>query len=54
VFWSIIKDDLVSLFQDFHRGDLPLYSLNFFIIILLPKSKALKQFNNLDLFVYSM
>jgi hypothetical protein len=39
VFWSIIKDDLVSLFQDFHRGDLPLYSLNFGTIILLPKSK---------------
>jgi hypothetical protein len=27
------------LFQDFHRGNLPLYSLNFDTIILLPKCK---------------
>jgi hypothetical protein len=27
------------LFQEFHRGDLPLYSLNFGTIILLPKSR---------------
>jgi hypothetical protein len=39
VFWSTIKDDLVALFQDFHRGDRPLYSLNFGTIILLPKCR---------------
>jgi hypothetical protein len=39
VLWSTVKDDLVALFQDFHRGDLPLYSLNFGTIILLPKCR---------------
>jgi hypothetical protein len=38
-FWSLIKPDLMALFADFHKGDLPLYSSNFGTIILLPKSK---------------
>lgn len=52
VFWSITKDDLVSLFQDFHRGDLPLYSLNFDTIILLLKTKddeTIQQFRPISL-----
>jgi hypothetical protein len=28
VSWSLIKDDLMALFRDFHRGNLPLFSLN--------------------------
>jgi len=36
-FWDIIKDDLMVMFVDFHNGTLPLYSLNFGIITLLPK-----------------
>jgi hypothetical protein len=36
-FWKIIKGDLMALFEDFHDGNLPLYSLNFGTIILLPK-----------------
>lgn len=36
-FWEVIKDDLMNLFRDFHVGDLPLFSLNFGIITLLPK-----------------
>ena len=39
VFWSVVKDDLMALFCEFHRGELPLYSLNFGTIILLPKCK---------------
>jgi hypothetical protein len=39
VCWEIIKDDLMELFQEFHNGNLPLYSLNFGTIILLPKSR---------------
>jgi hypothetical protein len=39
VFWKMIKDDLMALFNDFHSGTLPLYSLNFGTIILLPKCK---------------
>ena len=37
VFWEVIKGDLMALFEDFHRGELPLHSLNFGTIILLPK-----------------
>jgi hypothetical protein len=37
--WEIIKDDLMALFREFHTGDLPLYSLNFGMIILLPKCR---------------
>jgi hypothetical protein len=37
--WEIIKNDLMTLFQEFHNGDLPLYSLNFDKIILLPKCR---------------
>jgi hypothetical protein len=36
-FWLVIKSDLMALFYEFHHGTLPLYSLNFGMIILLPK-----------------
>jgi hypothetical protein len=35
--WEIIKKDLMNLFREFYTGNLPLYSLNFGIIFLLPK-----------------
>jgi hypothetical protein len=34
-----IKEDLITLFKDFHENKLPLYSLNFGIIMLQPKLK---------------
>jgi hypothetical protein len=37
VFWDVIKGDLMALFHEFHQGSLPLFSLNFGTIILLPK-----------------
>jgi hypothetical protein len=37
--WDIIKDDLMAMFFEFHAGKLPLYSLNFGTIILLPKCR---------------
>ena len=37
VFWNLIKDDLMALFMDFHKEELNLYSLNFGIIMLIPK-----------------
>jgi hypothetical protein len=37
--WEMIKEDLMTLFREFHQGDLPLFSLNFGTIILLPKCK---------------
>ena len=35
--WNLIKDDLMAMLVEFHNGTLPLYSLNFGIITLLPK-----------------
>jgi hypothetical protein len=37
--WDIIKDDLMVMFVEFHKGNLSLYSLNFGAIILLPKCR---------------
>ena len=36
-FWEVIKDDLLLMFQELHAGNLPLFSLNFGVITLLPK-----------------
>ena len=36
-FWETIKGDLMQLFYDFHQGILPIHSLNFGVITLLPK-----------------
>ena len=43
VFWEIIKENLMALFKDFHEERLPLYSLNFGVITLLPKTVEVKQ-----------
>jgi hypothetical protein len=37
--WDMTKSDLITLFMDFHVGNLPLHSLNFGTIILLPKCR---------------
>jgi hypothetical protein len=47
VFWNLVKEDLMALFREFHRGNLPLYSLNFRTIILLLKyteSRTIQQY----------
>ena len=38
-FWEVIKGDLMNMFHDLHFGDLPLFSLNFGVITLLPKTR---------------
>ena len=38
-FWDTTKGDLMAMFSEFHKGELPLYNLNFGTIILLPKCK---------------
>ena len=40
VFWSLIKDDLMAMFREFHAGNLPLFNLNFGTITLIPKQKG--------------
>jgi hypothetical protein len=37
VFWEIIKNDLIALFQDFHKNFVSAYRLNFGVINLIPK-----------------
>ena len=36
-FWEVIEPDLLSLFHEFYCRRLPIHSLNFGIITLLPK-----------------
>jgi hypothetical protein len=38
-FWDVIKGDLMQMFHDLHNGDIPLFSLNFDVITLLPKTQ---------------
>ena len=38
-FWETIKADLLQLFVEFHKGEMPLHSLNFGVITLLPKKE---------------
>jgi hypothetical protein len=40
VFWEVIKNDLMALFTDFHNNSLPVYSLNFGVITLIPKKET--------------
>jgi hypothetical protein len=44
VFWILIKDNLMAMFRDFHKGNLPLCCLNFGIITLIPKEMEVKRF----------
>jgi hypothetical protein len=36
-FWEVIKDDLISLFEDWYAGNLDIFRLNFAMITLIPK-----------------
>jgi hypothetical protein len=48
IFWKTIKGDMMAMFTEFHEGKLPLFNLNFGIIMLLPKQKdatQIKQFH---------
>jgi hypothetical protein len=38
-FWLVIKSDLMALFVRLKDGDLPLYKMNFGVIMLLPKKE---------------
>lgn len=45
-FWDLIKKDLVSLFEDFHKGDLDLHRLNFAMLTLIPKIPEARNMKN--------
>ena len=38
VCWDIVKDDIMLLFEHFHKGELDVQRLNYGVITLLPKS----------------
>ena len=44
----------MALFKDLHEERLPLYSLNFGVITLLPKIVEANRYNNIDQFVFLM
>jgi hypothetical protein len=54
VFRSLIKNNLMAMFRDFHNGSLPLFCLNFGTITLLPKAQEVTKFSNIALFACSM
>jgi hypothetical protein len=45
-FWDIIKDDIVSLFRDFQKGDLDIHRLNFAMLTLIPKTSDARNMKN--------
>ena len=49
VFWNMIKEYLMALFEDFHRGVIPLHSINFGTITLLKEVAMQNKFNNTDI-----
>jgi len=48
-FWDLVKQDLMSLFKLFERGELDLDRLNYAIITLIPKKVRLNILRSLDL-----
>jgi hypothetical protein len=41
--WNVIKGDLMVMFHELHSGDLPLFSLNFGVISLIPKAQEVNR-----------
>jgi hypothetical protein len=45
-FWDILKEDLVKLFEEFHKGSLDLYRLNCVVMTLIPKVEEARDMKN--------
>jgi hypothetical protein len=45
-FWEVIKHDILSMFKDFHEGELDLYRLNFAMLTLIPKVSEARNMRN--------
>jgi hypothetical protein len=55
-FWDIIKDELISLFEDWYEGNIDIFRLNFAIITLIPKendAREMRKFRPISLLNYS-
>jgi hypothetical protein len=44
-FWDFIKGNLMEMFDDFHRGRLDIYRLNFALITVIPKEQDARTMN---------
>jgi hypothetical protein len=44
-FWNVVKGDLIEMFDDFHKGRLDLYRLNFALVTIIPKEKDARTMN---------
>lgn len=44
-FWSLLKEDVVNLFKEFHWDELFVKSLNSIFIILIPKKEGGSKFH---------
>jgi hypothetical protein len=44
-FWDMIKQDLMAMLEEFCRGQLDLYRLNFALITIIPKEKDARTMN---------
>ena len=38
-FWDVVKGDLIQMFHELHSGEIPIFSVNFGVITLLPKTQ---------------
>ena len=38
-FWDVVKRDLIQMFHELHSSEIPIFSLNFGVITLLPKTQ---------------
>jgi hypothetical protein len=44
-FWGVIKKDILEMFEDYYRGELDLYRLNFSLITVIPKERYERTLN---------
>jgi hypothetical protein len=44
-FWGVIKKDILEMFEDYYRGELDLYRLNFSLITVIPKERYARTLN---------
>jgi mannosylglycoprotein endo-beta-mannosidase len=51
-FWEVVKPNLTSLFYQFHDGRVPIHSLNFRILTLLPKVTDAVRYSNIGQFAF--
>jgi hypothetical protein len=44
-YWEVIKGNFLEMFEDYYKGELDLYRLNFALITVIPKEKDARTMN---------